>query len=81
MITWLLNSMLLILRYKALMKQSLMLGTHWGFKSILNEDFKFLIKSNIILTWSSLKSHNTKMLWLILKVFCGNFLKQSEIQN
>ena len=26
------------------------LGTHWGFKWILTEDFKLWIKSNIILT-------------------------------
>ena len=28
----------------------LKLGTHWGFKWILTEDFKFWAKSNIILT-------------------------------
>ena len=43
-------------------------GTHWGFISILTEDFKFWIKFNIILTWSSLKSQETKVnyLWLVI---------------
>ena len=30
--------------------RSLKLGTDWGFKWILTEDFKFWIKSNITLT-------------------------------
>ena len=51
------------------------LGTHWGFNCILTEDFKFWIKSSIILTWNSLKSQDTKMLWLILINFSWKFLK------
>ena len=34
------------------------LGTHCGFKWILNENFKFCKRSNIILTWSNLKSND-----------------------
>ena len=59
-----------------------LIGTHWGFKWIwiLTKDFKFWIKSNSILTRSSLKSHDTKInyLLLILIISCGKFLKHSE---
>ena len=43
-----------------------LIGTHWGFKRIwiLTKDFKFWIKSNSILTRSSLKSHDTKINYL-----------------
>ena len=48
-----------------------------GFKWILTEDFKFWIKSNTILTWNSLKSHDTKInyLWLIVIIFSWKFLE------
>ena len=46
------------------------LDSYWGFKWILTEDFKFRIKPNMILTWSSLKSRDTKInyLWLFLSI-------------
>ena len=52
------------------------LGTHWGLKWILTENFKFWIKSNIILTLEVVK-----ILLYKNKLLLTNILKHSQKQT